>query len=419
MEGSSGELAALHYGRRDSRSSTASKCTSCCRRLSAVLCSNPGVCVLVVLYTVAGALVFATIEGGSIALQVDTADENTVSLKAEASTSYFSKSFKKNARGLRHDTVMRLWAITESLNILYRENWTRVAEHELLKFSEKLADTMREDMTRSGEILPEQSKYQWTFAGSFLYSLTVITTIGYGSVAPQTILGKIVTILYALLGIPLMLLYLSSIGDLLARVFKWLWWRVCRCGRRPARLHNHHLHHHFHRGNHTPSPFTSTDGLKDKSWNGEGDGGGASPEDRGSSDQDAPAVPVTLCLLLMIGYVCGGAAVFSHAHGWSFLHATYFCFSSLTTIGFGDLTPTTTPNSETGVQMALLGAAMYLLVGMALIATCFNLMQEQVMARGTGGVGRRLGTMGGSLRRPGGTGVAGAGGGPHQHLDDT
>ena len=35
---------------------------------------------------------------------------------------------------------------------------------------------------------------------------------GYGSVAPQTGLGKMATIIYALLGIPLMLLYLSSVG---------------------------------------------------------------------------------------------------------------------------------------------------------------------------------------------------------------
>ncbi|XP_068203075.1 potassium channel subfamily K member 9-like [Palaemon carinicauda] len=94
----------------------------------------------------------------------------------------------------------------------------------------------------------------------------------------------------------------------------------------------------------------------------------------------------------MITYICGGAAVFAYAHQWTFLHAIYFCFSSLTTIGFGDLAPETTPNMSTGVQVALLGSAFYLLVGMALIATCFNLMQEQMTNRGYG-LGRRLGNL--------------------------
>ena len=114
--------------------------------------------------------------------------------------------------------------------------------------------------------------------------------------------------------------------------------------------------------------------------------------DEWSSESEGGAVPVTLCLVLMVAYICGGAAVFAYAHGWSFLHSVYFCFSSLTTIGFGDLTPATTPNRATGLQIALLGAALYLLIGMALIATCFNLMQEQVTSR-NGNISRRLGSL--------------------------
>ena len=125
------------------------------------------------------------------------------------------------------------------------------------------------------------------------------------------------------------------------------------------------------------------------------------------NNEEGGAVPVTLCLLLMVAYICGGAAIFSYAHGWCFLHSIYFCFSSLTTIGFGDLAPTTTPNRATGVQLALLGSALYLLVGMALIATCFNLMQEQVTSRG-GTFSKRFG------------GLIGLSNGHHKfHLDDT
>lgn len=52
---------------------------------------------------------------------------------------------------------------------------------------------------------------------------------GYGNVAPRTEWGKVATILYAIIGMPLFLLYLSNIGDILAKSFKWIYAKVCLC----------------------------------------------------------------------------------------------------------------------------------------------------------------------------------------------
>jgi potassium channel subfamily K member 18 len=41
-----------------------------------------------------------------------------------------------------------------------------------------------------------------------------------GHIAPKTIPGKLSTIFYAILGIPLMLLCLSNIGDIMASSFR-------------------------------------------------------------------------------------------------------------------------------------------------------------------------------------------------------
>lgn len=50
-------------------------------------------------------------------------------------------------------------------------------------------------------------------------------------------MGKVVTIFYALLGIPLMLLCLTNIGDLLARSFKFTYSNLCFLCRNPRRTH--------------------------------------------------------------------------------------------------------------------------------------------------------------------------------------
>ena len=54
----------------------------------------------------------------------------------------------------------------------------------------------------------------------------MITTIGYGNMAPVTQLGKVITMIYAIIGIPLMLYVLSRMGSVLVRVVWTVWTRI-------------------------------------------------------------------------------------------------------------------------------------------------------------------------------------------------
>ncbi|XP_039093240.1 potassium channel subfamily K member 18 [Hyaena hyaena] len=58
----------------------------------------------------------------------------------------------------------------------------------------------------------------WSFLSSLFFCCTVISTVGYGHMYPVTRLGKYLCMLYALFGIPLMFLVLTDMGDILATV---------------------------------------------------------------------------------------------------------------------------------------------------------------------------------------------------------
>ncbi|CAG2104746.1 unnamed protein product, partial [Medioppia subpectinata] len=75
--------------------------------------------------------------------------------------------------------------------------------------------------------------------------------MGYGN-RPRTNEGKLATIAYALVGIPLMLLFLSNVGKLLAKGLKLVYGYCCNCSSNDPDLDqqglhaHHHLHDHYH-----------------------------------------------------------------------------------------------------------------------------------------------------------------------------
>ena len=95
------------------------------------------------------------------------------------------------------------------------ERFNQLMEVELARMQaeqEKLAD--KHD-TRTDAVYNQK----WTYSTAVLYCATVVTTVGYGHMAPKSILGKLVTCLYAMIGIPIVITSLTSTGDLLAFVF--------------------------------------------------------------------------------------------------------------------------------------------------------------------------------------------------------
>uniref|UniRef100_A0A915I654 Potassium channel domain-containing protein n=1 Tax=Romanomermis culicivorax TaxID=13658 RepID=A0A915I654_ROMCU len=216
-------------------------------------------------------------------------------------------------------------------------------------------------------------KTQWTTAGAFLYSLTSISTVGYGNLVCRTYIGKAVTILYAVIGIPLMLLFLAMTGNSLGLATKYAyraymrfrvrfsaWNRKRKRGRISLMLSRIIRERIFYAaamyGVQGPLPV------------------GVDPElylDSQAKIGDV-VVPIYLSMLIMVSYLMAGALLFSVWEDWEFLDSFYFCFVSLALIGFGDLLPT-------AAEEKMIMCSCYLLFGMALIAMCFQLGQEDVV----------------------------------------
>ncbi|XP_037030008.1 TWiK family of potassium channels protein 7 [Bradysia coprophila] len=302
-----------------------------------------GVIVLVLAYTAMGSILFMSLEG-------EDEDNKTVETAVAASKPY-PRSDLANAE-IRTKTVDRLWSITEDLNILYKENWTRLAAHEVQQFQDSLLRAVKTSKIQQTGVQPTIKPHKWSYASAFLYSLTLITTIGYGGISPRTQWGRIAALVYALFGIPIVLLYLSAMGEGLSSAMRCIFRKIRTCGD----------------GSNKTIP----------SENGGNGGSEKRPHEfhakfssSSSNYYHSPSVPISICVMILICYVTLGAVLFHKIQHWGVLESLYFCFTSLGTIGFGDLAPKG--------NLSQYAASAYILVGMAVVAMCFSLIQTELI----------------------------------------
>lgn len=89
-----------------------------------------------------------------------------------------------------------------------------------------------------------------------------------------------------------------------------------------------------------------------------------------------PQVPITIILIILITYICIGTVIFSLWENWSIVDGAYFCFVTLSTIGFGELVP---KNTFHGPELQLFACCAYLLLGLVLVAMSFSLLETQLL----------------------------------------
>ena len=100
-------------------------------------------------------------------------------------------------------------------------------------------------------------------------------------------------------------------------------------------------------------------------------------DDEFDDEDEEMSVPLLVTVFVIPLYLTLGATLFSVWEKWSFLDSFYFCFITVTTIGFGDFVPGAALKNAAEKEK-LISAAAYILFGLVLIAMCVNLMKEQL-----------------------------------------
>lgn len=211
--------------------------------------------------------------------------------------------------------------------------------------------------------------------------------------ALNLLLSPIAALLYALFGIPIILLYLSTMGEGLSSAMRCIFKRLRAPSSKSNSTSSSSNSNSTSSSTTTPSSSTSNNILevanKSKMLDGEKrqQYGNWNPQQHfhnpynnnnylssGGNHHKKPkqsAVPISICIMILICYITSGAALFHELQKWGVLESLYFCFTALSTIGFGDLQP----KDDVGMY----AASAYIIVGMAIVAMCFSLIQTELI----------------------------------------
>ncbi|EHB06497.1 Potassium channel subfamily K member 15 [Heterocephalus glaber] len=85
-------------------------------------------------------------------------------------------------------------------------------------------------------------------------------------------------------------------------------------------------------------------------------------------------------LLVCVATLALGAATFAHFEGWTFFHAYYYCFITLTTIGFGDFVALQSDEALQRKPPYVAFSFLYILLGLSVIGGFLNLVVLRFLA---------------------------------------
>ncbi|XP_017051715.1 uncharacterized protein LOC108095215 isoform X1 [Drosophila ficusphila] len=288
--------------------------------------------------------------------------------------------YKCEVRKVKRDFIDKLWDVSHNMR---EEDWKSLARQKLRTFEDELNTLAELGMRR----YPGQKS--WNFVNCVIFCWTVITTTGYGHITPKTEWGRSLTIVYAIIGIPMFLIVLADLGKLFTRCVKFFWLyvrrlyytRSCRRIRKQQQIRDAMTGFNtvYDMAIRRPSMFFGKSGEENDE---ESQADGGADRSMGTSHPETPTspypetfevddefnLPISVASLLLISYILLGTIGYVIAEPeWGIPGAFYFVFISMSTIGFGDLVP-----SDPFFVMA---SMIYLIFGLALTSMFINVVQ--------------------------------------------
>jgi len=344
-------------------------------------------------------------------------------------------------QGRTDETKIRIQALKDIWQAWIEEEENTTAL--VLRMDESIKIYRDEVLKIGGDFTNEDcSGSSWSWANAVLFSVTIISTIGYGHIAPATWEGQIVCICYAVVGLPIFGIFLSLLGDTLAEHFLATYKRLsakisrlidrcCSCSvfrddrtlppsssvfsspdplpeidsipqekeivrRDSERIRQeintdkngsditlHQIWERAPKYEETQRPkYIATFDTFEESLKSISNNELNLRDKNSESEEEVTTVPLTVSMIVIGLYLGLGSILFGYFEGWGSMEAAYFSFITLSTIGFGDFVPGTESallEGELIGQLRMICAAVYIMFGMALLAMVFNLMQEKVV----------------------------------------
>jgi len=277
-----------------------------------------GLYVGLIVYTAIGAKIFEMIESPN---EVDTL-----------------KTYQALLISKREVFLLSVW--NESTNsVNYRETIdSLLIDYELV---------VEEAVSNGIDVLTQDFTVSWDYVQSIFFSTTILTTIGYGNIAPVTFAGRLFCIFFAIVGIPFTLSVMADIGAILASLVT-LMWKNYKEKVIPL-MEKYKIM--------KPKPEGSEEEEE---------------QEAGFKDNLKTAGGAVAFLVAFIGF---GAYFFSvFEEDLSFFNAFYFTFITMLTIGFGDIVPDIVGDKT----MYMLLCIVYIMVGLTCTTTIIEIIRQQV-----------------------------------------
>ncbi|GMT11224.1 hypothetical protein PFISCL1PPCAC_2521 [Pristionchus fissidentatus] len=318
-------------------------------------------------YSLLGGLVFSAIEGGH--------DQQQLTARYERSVDLFRR--RKN---YQHMIYRRFKDIDE---VLFKTRPGQTMEDLRLEmvrealawYEKKLGITIN---------TPSLESTRWNLWGGVYYAASLYTTIGYGNFAARTVAGRIISMMYAFVGIPLVFWILLEWGFLYFTFIEYGWKRFIEMfcqSQMKAEIERKKKRERFRRvgselslGSMSTMPLISVHGMSNGHQTDHQieSNRPLRPKDvELSNEEQVKTVPMKAALVFFFLWLCISAFVVRlWETDWSYFTAFYFFFNSLTTVGLGDVV-TKTPN------FIIFNLALTM-VGLSVVGLCLAIVQAKV-----------------------------------------